>query len=58
MKFADADLIGIPFRATVSKRTLKEDQVEVKPRSASEAEMVPRAVATERIAGAVRRALA
>ena len=58
VKFADADLIGIPFRATVSKRTLKEDQVELKPRSASEAEMVPRATATERIAATVRRALA
>lgn len=58
VKFADADLIGIPFRATVSKRTLKEDQVELKARSASEAEFVPRATATERIAGAVRRALA
>jgi len=58
VKFADADLIGIPFRATVSKRTLKEDQVELKQRSASEAEMVPRATATERIAGTVRRALA
>jgi prolyl-tRNA synthetase len=58
VKFADADLIGIPFRATVSKRTLKEDQVELKPRSASEAELVPRQTATERIAGAVRRALA
>jgi prolyl-tRNA synthetase len=58
VKFADADLIGIPFRATVSRRTLKEDQVELKPRSASEAELVPRATATERIAGAVRRALA
>ena len=58
VKFADADLIGIPFRTTVSKRTLKEDQVELKPRSASEAEMVPRATATERIAGTVRRALA
>jgi prolyl-tRNA synthetase len=58
VKFADADLIGIPFRATVSKRTLKADQVELKPRSASEAELVPRATATERIAGAVRRALA
>jgi prolyl-tRNA synthetase len=57
VKFADADLIGIPFRATVSKRTLKEDQVELKPRSASEAELVPRKTATERIAGAVRRAL-
>jgi prolyl-tRNA synthetase len=58
VKFADADLIGIPFRATVSKRTLKEDQVELKPRNASEAELVPRKAATERIAGAVRRALA
>jgi len=58
VKFADADLIGIPFRATVSKRTLKEDQVELKPRSASEAEFIPRKTATERIAGAVRRALA
>jgi prolyl-tRNA synthetase len=58
VKFADADLIGIPFRATVSKRTLKEDQVELKPRSATEAEFVPRAAAAERIAGAVRRALA
>jgi prolyl-tRNA synthetase len=58
VKFADADLIGIPFRATVSKRTLKEDTVELKPRSASEAEFVPRAAATERIAGAVRQALA
>jgi prolyl-tRNA synthetase len=58
VKFADADLIGIPFRATVSKRTLKADQVELKPRNASEAEMVPRATATERIAGTVRRALA
>jgi len=58
VKFADADLIGIPFRATVSKRTLKEDHVELKARSASEAEFIPRAAATERIAGAVRRALA
>ena len=58
VKFADADLIGIPFRATVSKRTLKEDQVELKPRSASEAEFIPRATATERIAGTVRRSLA
>jgi prolyl-tRNA synthetase len=58
VKFADADLIGIPFRATVSKRTLKEDKVELKPRSASEAELIPRGAAAERIAGAVRRALA
>ena len=58
VKFADSDLIGIPFRATVSKRTLKEDKVELKERSASEAELIPRTTAVERISGAVRRALA
>ena len=58
VKFADSDLIGIPFRATVSKRTLKEDAVELKPRTASEAELIARASAVERIAGTVRRALA
>jgi prolyl-tRNA synthetase len=58
VKFADADLIGLPFRVTVSKRTLKDDQIELKPRSASEAELIPRAAATERIAAHVRRALA
>jgi prolyl-tRNA synthetase len=58
VKFTDADLIGIPFRATVSKRTLKVDQVELKSRNANEAELIPRTTATERIAGAVRRALA
>ncbi|HKY50066.1 MAG TPA: proline--tRNA ligase [Candidatus Limnocylindria bacterium] len=57
VKFADADLIGIPFRATVSKRSLKEDKVELKPRAASEAELVPRSAAAERIAATVRRAL-
>jgi len=58
VKFADADLIGVPLRATVSKRTLKEDKVEIKARSASEAELVARAGAVERIAAVVRRALA
>jgi prolyl-tRNA synthetase len=58
VKFADADLIGIPLRATVSKRTLKEDKVELKSRDASEAELIQRSSAAERISGAVRRALA
>jgi prolyl-tRNA synthetase len=57
VKFADADLIGIPFRLTVSKRTAKEDAVELKARSASEAELVPRAQVVERVAAHVRRAL-
>ncbi len=32
MKFADADLIGIPLRATLSNRSLKAGGVEIKPR--------------------------
>jgi prolyl-tRNA synthetase len=49
VKFADADLIGIPLRVTVSKRNLKENAVELKLRSASDPEMVPLASAGERI---------
>ena len=54
VKFADADLIGIPLRVTVSKRNLKEDALELKLRSASDSEMVPLAGAGERIAEIVR----
>jgi prolyl-tRNA synthetase len=53
VKFADADLIGIPLRVTVSKRNLKENAVELKRRSASESEMVPLASAAERIGAVV-----
>jgi prolyl-tRNA synthetase len=53
VKFADADLIGIPLRVTVSKRNLKENAAELKLRSASDSEMVPLASAAERIAGMV-----
>jgi prolyl-tRNA synthetase len=55
VKFADADLIGIPFRVTVSRRSLKGDQVELKARDATEAELVARDVAADRIAADVRR---
>ena len=54
VKFADADLIGIPLRLTVSARNLKQSQVEVKSRSAAAMEMVPLAFAAEKIAGIVR----
>ncbi len=39
-KFADADLIGVPVRVTVSKRTLERGQAEVKRRDEAEAQMV------------------
>jgi len=54
VKFADADLIGIPLRATVSTRNLKQGQVEIKLRAATSLEMVPLAFAAEKIAGIVR----
>ncbi|HEV8536469.1 MAG TPA: proline--tRNA ligase [Candidatus Limnocylindria bacterium] len=54
VKFADADLIGIPLRVTVSKRSLKEGAAELKPRSSSDAELVPFDQAAEKIAGIVR----
>ncbi len=56
VKFADADLIGLPFRVTVSRRSLGKHSVELKERSGSEVELVDIDAAAERIAGAVRRA--
>ncbi|TFH36688.1 MAG: proline--tRNA ligase [Anaerolineales bacterium] len=40
VKFADADLIGIPLRLTLSSRTLKENSLEVKRRDQSEARQI------------------
>jgi len=39
-KFADADLIGIPYRVLVSEKTLKEQSVEIKKRSSQESKLV------------------
>jgi prolyl-tRNA synthetase len=41
VKFNDADLLGIPFRVTVSPRTLEKNGVELKKRSQKESEIVP-----------------
>lgn len=40
VKFADADLIGIPLRLVVSPKTLATDSVEIKKRSAETSELV------------------
>ncbi len=56
VKFADADLIGIPYRITVSKRSLKENSFELKGRASTEAELVPKDLAADRIIDIVRRA--
>ncbi|MDD5071203.1 MAG: His/Gly/Thr/Pro-type tRNA ligase C-terminal domain-containing protein [Patescibacteria group bacterium] len=39
-KFADADLIGCPYRLVVSEKTLEKDSVEVKRRGEEEVELV------------------
>jgi prolyl-tRNA synthetase len=41
VKFNDADLIGLPFRITVSPRTLEKDSVEFKQRSEKDSAIVP-----------------
>ncbi|MBA7706365.1 Proline--tRNA ligase [subsurface metagenome] len=41
VKFNDADLLGIPFRVTISPRTLEKDSVEIKKRSEKESRLLP-----------------
>jgi prolyl-tRNA synthetase len=41
VKFADADLIGVPLRLTVSKKALAAGGIEVKRRDRQEREIVP-----------------
>ena len=48
-KLTDADLIGYPVRVVVSKRTLAEGQVEIKLRTADEAEHIPAGEAAARV---------
>jgi prolyl-tRNA synthetase len=42
-KFADADLIGVPVRLTVSRRTVAAQAVELKLRGAEERQLVAEA---------------
>jgi prolyl-tRNA synthetase len=53
-KFKDADLIGIPLRVAIGKRSLDDGKVEVKWRKGGEAELVPVSDAAEHVAGMVR----
>lgn len=49
VKFADADLIGLPLRVTVGKRTLEAGTVDVKARSRKEQVGVPLEKAVEAV---------
>ncbi len=56
--FSDADLLGIPFRAVLSPKTLEKGCIEFKRRSSRDAELIPLAEAPSRIAEKVREELA
>lgn len=57
VKFKDADLIGVPLRVTVGKRGLANGQLELKARTADEAEMIPLDGAADVIAARVKELL-
>jgi prolyl-tRNA synthetase len=57
-KFKDADLLGIPLRIAVGKKSLAEGKVEVKARTQKQAELVDAASAVDLVAGRVRAELA
>src|SRR5579885_435513 len=58
VKFNDADLIGLPLRAVVSKRSLKNGGIELKLRSQKESRIVPLAEAVSVIQEEIRRGIA
>ncbi|TDA67202.1 MAG: proline--tRNA ligase [Clostridia bacterium] len=53
VKFADADLIGFPYRVTVGRRTLEQGTVDVKERATGQEEAVP----VDRVSGYLAEAL-
>jgi prolyl-tRNA synthetase len=58
VKFKDADLLGIPLRVTLGKKSLDQGKVELKARGAAAAELVDVEGAADVIAARVRAALA
>jgi len=54
VKFNDADLIGIPFRVTLSPRTLEGHNVEFKRRTEKKAQVMPLAAIVEHLQALVK----
>ena len=57
VKFADADLIGLPWRITVGSKGLAGGAWELKARSAETSEMVPAAEIVQRLAEELRKSI-
>lgn len=53
VKFKDADLIGIPFRITIGKKTLEERKVELRNRRTKNVIVVPTESIIERVRAAI-----
>lgn len=53
IKFADADLIGFPLRINVGEKSLEERKVELKPRSGTDAQLIPLADVVSRVRAAL-----
>ena len=51
-KFADADLIGIPFRVVISDKTLLQQKVELKERASGKIELLSAKELKERLRSA------
>lgn len=58
VKFKDADLIGIPLKAVVGRRTKQQGEIEIQVRSDGAREMVPAEQAADRIRQLVAEGLA
>ena len=56
--FADADLIGAPFRLVVSPRNLRQDCVELTARDGSVSRTLPRGTAADALCGVLAEAQA
>ena len=57
VKFNDADLVGLPLRVVVSKRSLKNGGIELKLRSQRESRIVPMSEAVKVIQEEIRRGM-
>ena len=54
IKFADADLRGMPLRLTISERSLKRGGIEFSQRGAREREIIPMDAVVQRVESATQ----
>lgn len=55
VKFADADLIGVPFRLTIGEKSLSQNWIELKRRDSKEIQKIPVSKVLEEIKKAIQK---